>query len=50
MEAIVKFGNNFGELELRNIPIPEIGKDDILVAVKSVGICGSDLLFYCGIH
>lgn len=48
MQAVVKFGNDFGELALREVPLPEIGEDDILVEVRSAGICGSDILFYSG--
>lgn len=30
-------------MELREIPVPEIGHEDVLLSVKAVGICGSDL-------
>ena len=30
-------------IELRDIPVPNIGDDELLVKVKSVGICGTDL-------
>lgn len=32
-----------GTLELREVPIPEIGPDDLLLRVGAVGICHSDL-------
>lgn len=32
-----------GRLELREVPIPEIGDDDILVEVAAAGLCHSDL-------
>ena len=48
MKAVVKFGDGFGELEMRDVPVPQIGADDILVKVEAAGICGSDLLFYSG--
>jgi 2-desacetyl-2-hydroxyethyl bacteriochlorophyllide A dehydrogenase len=32
-----------GRLELREVPTPSIGPDDVLVAVDLCGICGSDL-------
>lgn len=39
-----------GRIELRDVPIPEIGEDDILLQVKACGICGSDLPFLCGVN
>lgn len=30
-------------LRIEHIPIPEIGEDEILVQVKAVGLCGSDI-------
>lgn len=36
------------KFELQDIPMPEIGADEVGVAVKSVGICGSDMGFYMG--
>jgi len=35
-----------GKLSLREVPIPKPGPMEVLVAVKSVGICGSDLHYY----
>lgn len=35
-----------GEFELRDRVRPEPGSDDILVAVRDVGICGSDVHYY----
>lgn len=36
-----------GELTLREIPIAEeMGPDDVRIAVRTVGICGSDLHYY----
>lgn len=32
-----------GDLQLRNVASPDIGPGDVLLAVRSVGICGSDL-------
>ena len=43
MRALVKYGNNDGELEIREVPIPEIGPDDILLETKAVGVCGWDI-------
>ena len=38
--AVVQTG--IGALELRTLPIPEIGDDDALLRVEACGICGSD--------
>lgn len=50
MKALVKYGYGKGETELRDVPIPDIGDDDILIKVKAAGICGSDIAFDAGGH
>lgn len=45
MKAVVKYGYGAGETELRDVPIPEIGDDDLLIEVKAAGVCGSDIAF-----
>jgi len=35
-----------GRLDVREIPIPEPGPRDVLVKMKSVGVCGSDIHYY----
>lgn len=35
-----------GELELQERPVPEPGPDEVLVRVRSVGVCGSDVHYY----
>ncbi|MGD2175662.1 MAG: NAD(P)-dependent alcohol dehydrogenase [Candidatus Brocadiaceae bacterium] len=35
-----------GEFDLREVPVPEPGPGEVLVAVRSCGICGSDIHFY----
>jgi L-iditol 2-dehydrogenase len=35
-----------GRFETREIPVPEPGPKDVLVAVKSCGVCGSDVHYY----
>jgi threonine 3-dehydrogenase len=42
MLALVKTGPGPG-LELRDVPKPEIGINDVLVQVRKTGICGTDL-------
>ena len=41
--AIVNFAPEPHSVELREIPIPEIGDGDVLLEVAAVGVCGSDL-------
>ena len=36
------------QMEMRDIPIPEIGDEDGLLKVEMVGVCGSDPGFYNG--
>lgn len=43
MRALVKYGNKDGQVEIRDVPVPMIGPDDVLLQVKSVGICGWDI-------
>ena len=43
MRALVKFGNNDGEVEIRELPVPEIGPGDVLLETGSVGVCGWDI-------
>lgn len=50
MKAVVKYGYGKYETELRDIPIPQIGDDDVLVEVKAAGVCGSDIAFDNGEH
>ncbi len=50
MKAVVKYGFGARETELRDVPIPEIGDDDLLIEVKAAGVCGSDIAFDNGDH
>ncbi|MDH3676097.1 MAG: zinc-binding dehydrogenase [Anaerolineae bacterium] len=43
MKALVKFGRRDGDVELRDIPVPEFGPEQVLIEVKAAGVCGSDL-------
>jgi L-iditol 2-dehydrogenase len=43
MRALVKTAQGAGNLELREVPTPQIGTDEVLIRVKACGICGSDL-------
>ena len=50
MLALVKYGKGPRETELREVPVPEIGDDDLLIEVKAAGICGSDIAYDNGDH
>ena len=41
--AVVNFANARGSVELRQVPEPEIGPEDVLLEVGAVGVCGSDV-------
>ena len=43
MPAIVNYGPEPNSVEIREIPVPEIGDEEVLLAVQAVGICGSDI-------
>lgn len=43
MRALVKYGNKDGQVEIRDVPEPKIGPDDVLLETKAAGICGWDL-------
>jgi threonine dehydrogenase-like Zn-dependent dehydrogenase len=44
MNALRKWKSGPGNLEVQEVPAPEIGDDEILMKVWACGICGSDLL------
>jgi L-iditol 2-dehydrogenase len=50
MRGLVNFASEPQSVELRDLPIPEIGEGDLLVSVEAVGVCGSDLHQYAGTH
>src|SRR5215471_2193529 len=41
--AVVNYAREKGSVEIREIPRPVIGDDDVLLEVVNVGVCGSDL-------
>jgi L-iditol 2-dehydrogenase len=43
MIAVVNYAPEKGSVELRELDIPEIGENDVLLKVENVGVCGSDL-------
>ncbi len=46
MKALVYEGA--WQMPVKDVPIPEINEDEVLIAVESVGICGSDVHGYRG--
>ncbi|HET7530133.1 MAG TPA: L-threonine 3-dehydrogenase [Mycobacteriales bacterium] len=49
MKALVKAGPEAG-LVWSDVPVPEIGRDDILIRVLKTGVCGTDLHIYAWDH
>ena len=43
MKAIVKYDRVDKAVEIRDVPEPVIGPDQVLLEVKAVGVCGSDV-------
>ncbi len=43
MQAVVKTAPAPGSLELRTVPIPQIGPREILVRVRAAAVCGTDV-------
>lgn len=48
--AVVNFAPEKFSVELRDMPEPAIGKDDVLLEVQAVGVCGSDLHQWTSSH
>lgn len=46
MRALVKYEHGVGNMEIRDVPVPVIADDEVLVKVKCVGVCGTDLKVY----
>ena len=43
MNALVKTAKGKGLIEIREVPVPEIGDNEVLIEVKAAGICGTDI-------
>ena len=41
---------NPGEIAFREVPVPEVKDDQVLVKIMNIGICGSDIHVYHGKH
>ncbi len=43
MPGVVNYAPEPLSVEMRDVPVPEIGEEDVLLEVRAVGVCGSDL-------
>ena len=43
MKAVVKYGRQNGDVEIRDVQEPSIGPDQVLLEVKAASVCGSDI-------
>ncbi len=50
MQAVRKTKRGKGNVELMEVPVPEIGSKDVLMKVWAAGVCGSDLNIRDDIH
>src|ERR1017187_7646737 len=48
MIGLVNYAKEPHSVELRELPVPEIGKEDVLLEVQAAAVCGSDLHQYFG--
>ena len=39
-----------GKIEFREIPIPELKENEVLIKIMRIGVCGSDIHVYHGTH
>ena len=45
---LAAFSGGKEKIELREVPVPSPGPDEVLLRVRACGVCGSDLHFYRG--
>jgi len=50
MKAVVKYGRGKGLVEIREVPEPTPKEDEVLIEVKAISVCGSDLHIYNDRH
>jgi L-iditol 2-dehydrogenase len=50
MLGLVNYSRQPLSVELRDVPVPEIGETDVLLRVGAVSVCGSDLHQWRGSH
>lgn len=46
MKALVKYAGGPGNMEIRDVPEPQVGPGQIKIKISHAGICGSDLHIY----
>ncbi len=49
-QAVVQYALTPMSVELREVPVPDIGADDVLLRVGAVSVCGSDVHQAYGTH
>lgn len=50
MRAVVNYASDPKCVAWREVPVPGIGEEDVLLEVRAVGICGSDIHQWTGSH
>jgi L-iditol 2-dehydrogenase len=50
MKAVVKYGKGKGLVEMRDVPEPRVKDDEVLIEIKAVSVCGSDLHIFHDNH
>jgi L-iditol 2-dehydrogenase len=50
MPALVNYGREPFSVELREVPVPDVGDREVLLRVGAVSVCGSDLHQWRGSH
>ena len=50
MNALVNYAAASGSVELRTVDVPTFAPNEVLLEVKAVGVCGSDLHQWHGTH
>lgn len=48
MMAVTKVADGYDQMELKEIPIPEVSDDKVLIKVAYTGVCGSDIHTFKG--
>lgn len=46
MKALARYGKPFGGYKMIDVPVPEVGPEDVLVEIKAATICGADMKHY----
>jgi len=46
MKALVKTKRGVGNVEIRDVEVPKAGRDQVIIEVKSAGLCGTDYHIY----